>query len=190
MNRHGRHTPRQVLKRDLSPLQRHGLRALGWGASTGSLLMAGAWGLFIAAVFAAFRIIQMGLHHLIAVAVKETIDEIRQFGAVAESITAGRLSVEALRRGARVAAVDRTHFIALAARAMRYVRNIELAVSLHEPLTGLLRVTIVTLDRGVPKTEIWRALYGAATPETACPSTYGASPVIPSSPRRPACSAR
>ena len=35
-------------------------------------------------------------------------------------------------------------------------------VSLHEPLTGLLRVTIVTLDRGVPKTEIWRALYGAA----------------------------
>jgi len=35
-------------------------------------------------------------------------------------------------------------------------------VSLHEPLTGLLRVTIVTLERGTPKTEIWRALYGAA----------------------------
>jgi UbiD family decarboxylase len=35
-------------------------------------------------------------------------------------------------------------------------------VSLHEPLTGLLRVTIVTLEKGTPRTEIWRALYGAA----------------------------
>lgn len=35
-------------------------------------------------------------------------------------------------------------------------------VSLHEPLTGLLRVTIVTMERGTPKTEIWRALYGVA----------------------------
>ena len=35
-------------------------------------------------------------------------------------------------------------------------------VSLHEPLTGLLRVTIVTLEIGTPRTEIWRALYGAA----------------------------
>ncbi|NQV54746.1 MAG: UbiD family decarboxylase [Rhodospirillales bacterium] len=35
-------------------------------------------------------------------------------------------------------------------------------VSLHEPLTSLLRVTILTLARGMPKTEIWRALYGAA----------------------------
>jgi len=35
-------------------------------------------------------------------------------------------------------------------------------VSLHEPLTGLLRVTIITVDRGTPKTEVWRALYGAA----------------------------
>jgi len=35
-------------------------------------------------------------------------------------------------------------------------------VSLHEPLTGLLRVTIVTLEKGTPKTEIWRALYGIA----------------------------
>ena len=35
-------------------------------------------------------------------------------------------------------------------------------VSLHEPLTGLLRVTIITLERDVPKTEVWRALYGAA----------------------------
>ena len=35
-------------------------------------------------------------------------------------------------------------------------------VSLHEPLTGLLRLTIVTVDRGMPDTEVWRALYGAA----------------------------
>ena len=35
-------------------------------------------------------------------------------------------------------------------------------VSLHEPLTGLLRVTIVTVDKDTPKTEIWRSLYGAA----------------------------
>jgi 4-hydroxy-3-polyprenylbenzoate decarboxylase len=37
------------------------------------------------------------------------------------------------------------------------------AVSLHEPLTSLLRVTILTIERRAPKTEIWRALYGAAT---------------------------
>ncbi len=36
-------------------------------------------------------------------------------------------------------------------------------VSLHEPLTSLLRVTIVTMARGTPKTEVWRALYGAAS---------------------------
>lgn len=35
-------------------------------------------------------------------------------------------------------------------------------VSLHEPLTGLLRVTVITLERHTPTTEIWRALYGAA----------------------------
>ncbi len=37
------------------------------------------------------------------------------------------------------------------------------AVSLHEPLTALLRVTILTIERGAPKTEIWRALYGVST---------------------------
>lgn len=36
-------------------------------------------------------------------------------------------------------------------------------VSLHEPLTGLLRVSIITFEKGVPKTEIWRALYGTAS---------------------------
>ena len=35
-------------------------------------------------------------------------------------------------------------------------------VSLHEPLTGLLRFTIITFERNTPRTEIWRALYGAA----------------------------
>ena len=36
-------------------------------------------------------------------------------------------------------------------------------VALHEPLTSLLRVTIVTMERGAPRTEVWRALYGAAS---------------------------
>ncbi len=36
-------------------------------------------------------------------------------------------------------------------------------VSLHEPLTGLLRVTVVTVDPETPRTEVWRALYGAAS---------------------------
>ncbi len=35
-------------------------------------------------------------------------------------------------------------------------------VSLHEPLTGLLRVTMITVEKNMPKTEVWRALYGAA----------------------------
>src|SRR5471032_1549127 len=35
-------------------------------------------------------------------------------------------------------------------------------VSLHEPLTGLLRVIIVTVEKGMSRTEVWRALRGAA----------------------------
>lgn len=35
-------------------------------------------------------------------------------------------------------------------------------VSLHEPLTGLLRVTVITVAENMPRTEIWRALNGAA----------------------------
>ena len=35
-------------------------------------------------------------------------------------------------------------------------------VSLHEPLTGLLRVTVIAMDKGTPRTEVWRALRGAA----------------------------
>ncbi len=35
-------------------------------------------------------------------------------------------------------------------------------VSLHEPLTGLLRVTVIVVQKGMPRTEVWRALNGAA----------------------------
>ena len=35
-------------------------------------------------------------------------------------------------------------------------------VSLHEALTGLLRVTIVAFEKGTARTEVWRALRGAA----------------------------
>src|SRR3954469_5527177 len=35
-------------------------------------------------------------------------------------------------------------------------------VSLHEPLTGLLRVTIIVMEKSTPRTEVWRALHGAA----------------------------
>ncbi len=35
-------------------------------------------------------------------------------------------------------------------------------VALHEPLTGLLRLTVVVVDRATPRTEVWRALNGAA----------------------------
>jgi UbiD family decarboxylase len=41
-------------------------------------------------------------------------------------------------------------------------------VSLHEKLTGLLRVTIVTIAKGVPRTEVWRALTGAAMFKADC----------------------
>jgi UbiD family decarboxylase len=36
-------------------------------------------------------------------------------------------------------------------------------VALHEPLTGLLRVTLIVVDKGMPRTEVWRALYGATS---------------------------
>lgn len=36
-------------------------------------------------------------------------------------------------------------------------------VSLHEPLTSLLRVTIITMAADAPRTEVWRALYGASS---------------------------
>ena len=36
-------------------------------------------------------------------------------------------------------------------------------VSMHEPLTNLRKVIVLILERGMPRTEIWRALYGAAS---------------------------
>jgi len=36
-------------------------------------------------------------------------------------------------------------------------------VYLHEPLTNLRRVLFVQVERGTPRTEVWRALYGAAS---------------------------
>ncbi|MDQ7978833.1 UbiD family decarboxylase [Paraburkholderia sp. SARCC-3016] len=36
-------------------------------------------------------------------------------------------------------------------------------VSMHEPLTSLYAVIAVQFERGVPETEVWRALYGAST---------------------------
>jgi 4-hydroxy-3-polyprenylbenzoate decarboxylase len=35
-------------------------------------------------------------------------------------------------------------------------------VALHEPLTGLLRVSVVVVEKGISRTEVWRALHGAA----------------------------
>jgi len=35
-------------------------------------------------------------------------------------------------------------------------------VSMHEPLTNLRKVVVLVLERNVPNTELWRALYGAA----------------------------
>src|SRR5262249_54468373 len=35
-------------------------------------------------------------------------------------------------------------------------------VAIREPLAGLLRVRVVILAKGPPRTEVWRALYGAA----------------------------
>ncbi|HUA53516.1 MAG TPA: UbiD family decarboxylase [Candidatus Sulfotelmatobacter sp.] len=36
-------------------------------------------------------------------------------------------------------------------------------VALHEPLTGLLRVTVVVVEKGLARNEVWRALYGATS---------------------------
>jgi len=36
-------------------------------------------------------------------------------------------------------------------------------VSMHEPLTNLRKVVVVVMERNAPRTEIWRALYGAAS---------------------------
>jgi UbiD family decarboxylase len=41
-------------------------------------------------------------------------------------------------------------------------------VTLHERMTALRRVAIVTVEKGTPRTEIWRALYGATSFKADC----------------------
>ena len=41
-------------------------------------------------------------------------------------------------------------------------------VVMHEPLTNIRRVIFVQFERGVPRTEVWRALYGASSLQSAC----------------------
>ncbi|MBI4528731.1 MAG: UbiD family decarboxylase [Deltaproteobacteria bacterium] len=41
-------------------------------------------------------------------------------------------------------------------------------VSMHEPLTNLRRVIFIQMERGVPQTEVWRALYGACSLQALC----------------------
>src|SRR5580765_6834552 len=36
-------------------------------------------------------------------------------------------------------------------------------VSMHEPLTNLRKVVVIIVERSMPRTEVWRALYGAAS---------------------------
>ena len=36
-------------------------------------------------------------------------------------------------------------------------------VTLHERMTALRRICIITVDKGMPRTEVWRALYGATS---------------------------
>ena len=41
-------------------------------------------------------------------------------------------------------------------------------VAMHEALTNLRKLLIVQVERGVPRTEVWRALYGAASYDAIC----------------------
>jgi 4-hydroxy-3-polyprenylbenzoate decarboxylase len=41
-------------------------------------------------------------------------------------------------------------------------------VTLHERMTALRRITLITVEKGTPKTEVWRALYGATSFKADC----------------------
>ena len=41
-------------------------------------------------------------------------------------------------------------------------------VTLHERMTALRRICIITVDKGTPRTEVWRALYGATSLRADC----------------------
>jgi 4-hydroxy-3-polyprenylbenzoate decarboxylase len=47
-------------------------------------------------------------------------------------------------------------------RSTLAIRGIK-RVSMHEPLTSLYAVIAIQFERGVPQTEVWRALYGASS---------------------------
>ncbi len=47
------------------------------------------------------------------------------------------------------------------------IRSVKRVV-MHEPLTNIRRVIFLQFARGAPRTEIWRALYGAASLQSAC----------------------
>lgn len=47
-------------------------------------------------------------------------------------------------------------------RSVLAVKGVK-AVAMHEPLTSLYAVLAIQFERNVPRTEVWRALYGAAT---------------------------
>ena len=36
-------------------------------------------------------------------------------------------------------------------------------VSMHEPLTNIRKLIVIICERGMPTTEIWRVMYGAAS---------------------------
>src|SRR5205085_5487301 len=41
-------------------------------------------------------------------------------------------------------------------------------VTLHERMTALRRICIVTVEKNTPRTEVWRALYGATSLRADC----------------------
>ena len=41
-------------------------------------------------------------------------------------------------------------------------------VTLHERMTALRRIAIITVEKGTPRTEVWRALYGATSFKADC----------------------
>jgi len=41
-------------------------------------------------------------------------------------------------------------------------------VTLHERMTALRRITIITVEKGMPRSEVWRALYGATSFKADC----------------------
>jgi UbiD family decarboxylase len=58
--------------------------------------------------------------------------------------------------------------VALEPLFLNHLRNVlgirgVMRVSMHEPLTNLRKVVVLVVDRKMPTTEVWRALYGAAT---------------------------